>query len=187
MEVLLGRHNMTSVKCVITGCHWQLFTHRLELSRWSKEPHIVHSSRLIHQSFDKTFCYDTEMKEKYMWMQPAWALKSTNTICIAFIIILLSLIKYYSTALHVELATFCLFPVELKARLHTHFSFPSSVALIQYLWVHVIRSVFMQWPLSTTYLQLQRCSHSHWPTGLQLCLRSPCSHTRCVQNKLSEW
>lgn len=59
MEVLLGRQYMTSLKCVITGCHWQLFTHRLELSRWSKESYIVHSNRLIRHCPDKPFACDS--------------------------------------------------------------------------------------------------------------------------------
>lgn len=59
-------------------------------------------------------------------------------------------------------------------------------SLIRCLCTHVTRSVFIQWPLAATHLQLQRCSHSHWPAGLQPRLQSPCSHTGCVQNKLSE-
>jgi len=112
-----------------------------------------------------------------MLLQPAWALMCNNTICIAFK-------TFRMQKLHI------LSPDILDVCLHIHFSSPSAWSWRS----HWFSTCGPMWLIlysysdlsTTTQLQLQRCSHLHWPPGLQLCLWSPCSHTLCAQNKPSE-
>lgn len=134
------------MKHVIIRCHLQLFTDTLELSRWSKEPHcwlwLVNPTLSPHGRF----FFDT------------WKAEKVNSVCICITDTICTTLKNCLTDENVEVIS--PLPGELEVSAYPFFIPIILVvkdSLIQYLQARVTHAVFIQWPLTTTHLQLQRC------------------------------